>query len=813
MSSNAAALTATASAACRKHAPPILLPEQVAALCAAPSDASTGACAQAVLRVPGMQAQDAIALCRDEEWEAAVGCVAEAPRFLTSSARVRLCSGATDESPALCARNIDRRHAMDDSVLVRLCQGAQGGAAARCFSQASRSARLTSMDAASLCAGAPTAQGPQDCAAARPARVLGADDAAQLCGRAADASPAACFAEAPRALATGSRVELCQRSTSAAPALCYRRIRSKRWSAGARIALCRGARSSEAAEGRARCADAASAKLRAFGISDMMRLCEGARDTSPALCAAKAIALGATTAQSNASAAAVPTSVVRLCASATDATPTTCLQRAPDEFCFADRATLCAGARSLAPAACARVAFGATKDAALSARLCAQQESTAIADCIAQAPRALAPAAAAALCRGGIATEPVRCLQEAVRRGVPLDQGAALCRGARSTAPASCASKSPLARIADTVVLCREAGDAEAVVRCARAAPGALTAPQRALLCAKARDSGPALCALHVPSTMVKRVAVALCVGATGELPAQCASRLRSTEPSAREVERCRQSEERATSLRVESVAHDGDRVVTGQAFGVELAVLNQFGYPLQMAREPAAIRAALSPRDAAVAELGGARTQASSASPIAFRDLRIDRAGTFSVRFFLGDREEATVSVAVEWTAEEALYRRCAQLFGRFRSGRWHGEPRGRGARSRAYLSHLDVVRSPACLGALEREGVRAVVGWGFAAWLWFDADVLLLHGAQRDAGAARTPRERLGLEAGAPLQAAKEAYRALSRRWHPDKWTRHPAHQRRAEAIFVDIATAYAALVEEARVHGAGRAPEGAC
>ena len=465
-------------------------------------------------------------------------------------------------------------------------------------------------------------------------------------------------------------------------------------------------------------------------------------------------------------------------------------------FCFADRATLCAGARSLAPAARPR-RFQRHKTR-LSARLCAQQVDG-HRGCIAQAPSS---------CPGSAAARPRRH-RDGARRCLREPSGAF---------PSTRARRSAEVLAAPHPHLCVEApspgcGHGRALSggrgrgsggRLRGAAPGALTAPQRALLCAKARDSGPTLCALHVPQRWQKRVAVALCVGATGELPAQCASRLRSTEPSAREVSAAGRAR-RATSLRVESVAHDGDRVVTGQAFGVELAVLIEFGYPLQMAREPAAIGAALSPRPRPSQSLGalGRRPRRRPRSPSATCASTPAPSPSLLPRGPRGSDRLRRRRV----DSGEALYRRARAL---------RPLPKrtlARGAtRARRTLAGVPVASGrgaqPRCLGALEREasarwsGGASPRGFGLTR-------TCCCFTARSGRRAARTPRGDSGSRPGRRCRQRRGVPRAVAP-VAPGQVDATPGAPASRGAIFVDIATAYA-LVEEARVHGAGRAPEG--
>lgn len=65
------------------------------------------------------------------------------------------------------------------------------------------------------------------------------------------------------------------------------------------------------------------------------------------------------------------------------------------------------------------------------------------------------------------------------------------------------------------------------------------------------------------------------------------------------------------------------------------------------------------------------------------------------------------------------------------------------------------------------------------------------------------QSPSEILGISPYASADEARKAYRALARRWHPDRFMPGPERQW-AEAHMVEINTAYAAFIKGARERG---------
>lgn len=70
------------------------------------------------------------------------------------------------------------------------------------------------------------------------------------------------------------------------------------------------------------------------------------------------------------------------------------------------------------------------------------------------------------------------------------------------------------------------------------------------------------------------------------------------------------------------------------------------------------------------------------------------------------------------------------------------------------------------------------------------------------------RTPEEILGISAATSVEQVREAYRALARRWHPDRFTPGPEREWANERM-AEINGAYRALLKKAR-RGAGAAED---
>lgn len=66
-----------------------------------------------------------------------------------------------------------------------------------------------------------------------------------------------------------------------------------------------------------------------------------------------------------------------------------------------------------------------------------------------------------------------------------------------------------------------------------------------------------------------------------------------------------------------------------------------------------------------------------------------------------------------------------------------------------------------------------------------------------------AQSPAEILGISPYASSDEARKAYRALARRWHPDRFMPGPEREW-AEAHMTEINTAYAAFIKGARARG---------
>ncbi|CAM9187410.1 unnamed protein product [Ectocarpus sp. 6 AP-2014] len=310
-----------------------------------------------------------VALCRGASGIAPATCLASTPPSLSAEDRVGLCQGAAEESPTAptaCLKTVPQD--LPSVSAVALCRGAADKkAAAECAKVARHTVGESSDALMTLCQGASSAA-PAHCAKA--AFRAGADRhlAAVLCAGSTSLAPASCFAAAPRQIPADVRVETCIGALSTSPALCLaasgpRELRGQPdWEAVCPLDPEAGRRPRRGVDHRlaarvcrdalddkpALCARAAPLRM---SDSDVEVLC--AADGQPggeetADCAAAGLMIGF----SGASAAS-------LCRGASSGAPVACAETAVHRIGEAGRLAICKGASSTAPARCANSVSGA----------------------------------------------------------------------------------------------------------------------------------------------------------------------------------------------------------------------------------------------------------------------------------------------------------------------------------------------------------------------------------------------------------------------------------------------------------------------
>ncbi|CAN0063184.1 unnamed protein product [Ectocarpus fasciculatus] len=310
-----------------------------------------------------------VALCHGASSIAPATCLASTPPSLSAEDRVALCQGAAEESPTAptaCLKTVPQD--LPSASAVALCRGAADKkAAAECAKVARHTVGESSDALMALCQGASSAA-PAHCAKA--AFRAGADRhlAAVLCAGSTSLAPASCFAAAPRQIPADVRVETCIGALSTSPALCLAASgplelqaqpdggaicpldpeagRRPRRGVDHRLAarLCRDAMDDKPA----RCARAAPFRM---SDADVEVLCAaggrpGGEETAD--CAAAGLMIGF----SGASAAS-------LCRGASSGAPVACAETAAHRIGEAGRLAICKGASSTAPARCANSLSGA----------------------------------------------------------------------------------------------------------------------------------------------------------------------------------------------------------------------------------------------------------------------------------------------------------------------------------------------------------------------------------------------------------------------------------------------------------------------
>lgn len=303
-----------------------------------------------------------VALCHGASGTAPAICAASTPHSMPARDRVELCQGAAEGSPtasASCLKMVP--HNLPSEFAVALCRKASDHkAAVECAKVARHTIGDSSAGLLTLCSDA-SSTAPAHCAKA--AYRVGADRnlAVVLCAGSSSLAPASCFAAAPREIPPDIRVETCAGAQSTSPALCL---------AAAMPHAARGKLGGEAV-----CPldpDAGSLPRRNIGHRLAARLCLNAPGDSPAqcaraaplqmsdgdvevLCAAKGFPEGEDTANCAGAALMIgfsSASAASLCRGAQSAAPAACAGTAAHRIGEAGRLAVCTGASSNAPARC-----------------------------------------------------------------------------------------------------------------------------------------------------------------------------------------------------------------------------------------------------------------------------------------------------------------------------------------------------------------------------------------------------------------------------------------------------------------------------
>lgn len=304
-----------------------------------------------------------VKLCRAATGIAPATCVASTPPSLPAQDRVALCQGATEASPtapAACLKTVP--HDLSSAFAVALCRRANDHKAAAECAKVARHTLGSSYDGLLTLCGDALSTAPAHCAKA--AVQVGVDRplAAMLCAGSASLAPASCFAAASRQFPPNIRVEACVGAQSTSPALCLA------------AAMPRAVKPQQDDRGTMCPLDQTVSNVPRRGIDYQLaaRLCLNAPDDRPAqcaraaplrmsdsdvevLCAAKGIPEGGETAKCAADALMIgfsSTSAASLCRGARSGAPAACAATATHRIGEDGRLVLCMQASSNAPARC-----------------------------------------------------------------------------------------------------------------------------------------------------------------------------------------------------------------------------------------------------------------------------------------------------------------------------------------------------------------------------------------------------------------------------------------------------------------------------
>lgn len=786
---------------------------------------------------------------------------------------VDLCAQASTEAPAECAGTLS----VSDAERVRLCAGAAGGTAA-CLKVAATHSTLEELEvlcgdaetyapgkcfvsaladgwsrsgALSLCRGASN-EIPARCVRSRSMKRLLEAEARALCVGATRAEgPGECLSSAPK---TVDAIALCAAAVDASPAECARSALNK--------------------AGRQR--QAPTAKIATFCKSaDKQRASCMARpskdlETSMHLCSLKGNhALGHAECEKRARQGRLSIGLAAsLCSGATSAAAGQCAVFAPYEWSATAKSMLCetlrfeanetlaevrgrcgrAAARAIG-SSFARTALGQESTERIAARTCSRAIDTSPAECLAQAPKGWHVSDAVSLCKRSVGESAAAyCAKSligaftkrAVRQLAPVDV-ASLCSGANGVESAAAIVECAIsaASSGNLVVQLCSASDAPAIAaatECFKATSLAHSMETRIHVCAGAPASaptGPAACFGALRTTrrahrLGDDEAVALCRGAATPTPAYCAA------ASSRHIlTECRTVESVPTSLRLETFSYDGaatgEPLVAQQNFIASLAILDQFGRPMNWPSDPeVGVVASIPLANSGGAVLLGRRYNSSINGVVRFDYLRLSQPGSFTLNFaFAGDttslqKPAASALLKVQSALNDASLGfvspagKCgAALVSTLRCGAHQG-PLIRDSSATAMLMAFLPPTALAlggpldgCEDVLRHAGFQIDRGWRGTAWVryrqalaWIEADLhpnLASEQNPRLPKANMPPLDRLSINSPTPSRnELKKAYYRLSLDWHPDRWVAFPAYRAHAQTIFALIGDAYESLAD---------------
>jgi DnaJ domain len=364
------------------------------------------------------------------------------------------------------------------------------------------------------------------CRSARGASHLSVPLLLELCKEAASIGPADCLTGIPsamsRSMSGDAQVELCRGEEGSDIVSCVQALStSKALSDTDRIAVCKGGASSLPAQ----CFTGMPAWV---STAAKLELCRAATSTGPAECA-KALSSGSASANSAAAEA-----VVAVCSGAQIEGPALCYKHvvkgsSSSKLSSAERADLCRGATSEAPAVCVAAVKDTRMSTADKTELCLGAPDTAAAVCVNAAPARLSVAQKIQLCSSSSSsssaegpTAPVQCFNSAAN-SLSEQQRVELCAGAHSSGPAACikAVGYSLDSRAERVALCSGASSA-APALCVRALKTRTDAITVLALCRGAVSAAPAQCFDAAPQQLALPLKLRLCAGATAASVADC---------------------------------------------------------------------------------------------------------------------------------------------------------------------------------------------------------------------------------------------------------------------------------------------------
>ena len=813
-----------------RWAPVSLSKAEKEALCSGNHAPGAGACAKLGLKKKGgtkvLGKDGVIALCRTAMSAAPARCgmAAKGSKELI----IGICKGAVDDAasaPAMCASHVD------EEVAAQLCAGVQTSAPGECFAALDWPNHLRF----EVCRGA-TSGGPAQCA--KQLQHVDPQIVADLCRGATDTVPVQCFQRYP---GEGGALA-CAMATSVYPATCARRLQrhfTKREDDDLIARFCR-----RATEEATACAVVARPRTTLQHI--LLNECGGAMQAPPPSSSKKAAAAGdhgSKKKQKNddeacfKSARGFPEAMKRELCTAGPRAPR-CAKAAPYAMAAPAKVALCRrelhsdaaaeGRGQCAARAMALPRMVTTRDdqSNFAASLCGAARDVAPAACAEAAPKDWSLSAVRNLCESTFLEEDdseftaASCAVEVIKglrqRRIDPDEIATLCGGATTRALASAVVDCALGigDVNDRVTrLCGARRRTPTILRsslaCYRSLPPQVKPQTRFALCEDAEGPGPGLCFVAARELRLKEEdAVSLCHRARDATPAYCARR--------RPSEDCHAAVSIPSDLVVKRLEYAGSEkkgpLRPDQNFRAELEIVDQYGQVRRQDNDTSVVASIPLDRSHG-ATLDGRRVNVSVAGVVTFDYLRLSQAGTFSLRFRLGDSSEVTagafVRVAEDPDSSSSPAGRCGgHLLARLRC-----LPSLQKASPTALVTGLlppaSFIRGPlaGCLDKLHTAGFTIAPAWHGMSWVavrrglaWIEAihhPSLCLEHDRHIPSADMPPTTRLQVHHDADPSTIRKAYHRLSLEWHPDRWLAFPLYASHVHAIFAHIGDAYTSLL----------------